>query len=474
MLLGTRDTSPNIESTFMDNTFLPLTPILHRWIQDIIEQPITLFRAIEQHGSPINIHHLAPLEENIDAYVGVLTKYNITHKIFFARKANKCLELAQAAAHAGQGVDTASYRELQQCVESGIANRQLVLTAAVKNRSLLELALQHDITVVLDNEDELQLAQDVAQEKKRTMEINIRVGGFFVENQRLPTRFGFPIDRAVACVSGLADKYPNLVYTGLHFHLNGYSVSERVAAIEQSVRVIDELANEGIHTKSLDIGGGILMNYLQSEQEWLDFHQALREAVLGKRSALTYQNDALGMVKIDGQLHGEPTVYPYFNKLHKEHLLEAILTTPSSIFNVPIHQLFTARNLEFRMEPGRSLLDQVGCTVAKVAFRKEDSEGRLLVGLEMNRTQLRSSSADFLLDPIHLPKREDQEAKDPCYAYLVGSYCLEQELILKRKVRLKSFPEIGDLILFPNTAGYMMHFYESEAHLFELAKNVFL
>src|SRR5690606_30436681 len=121
-----------------------------------------------------------------------------------------------------------------------------------------------------------------------------------------------------------------------------------------------------------------------------------------------------------------------------------------------------------------SLLDQVVCTLAKVAFRSEDSEGRLLVGLEITRTQLRTSSADFLLDPIHLPKREDQEAKNPCYTHLVGSYCLEQELILKRKVRLKSYPEIGDLILFPNTAGYMMHFYESEAHLFELAKNVFL
>lgn len=458
----------------MDNTFLPLTPILHRWVQDIIEQPTSLFQAIERQGSPINIHHLAPLKENINAYERVLTKYQIPHKIFFARKANKCLEIARAVAQMGQGVDTASYRELQQCVEAGINNQQLVLTAAVKNKKLLELALQHNIPVVLDNEDELQLAQEVAQKKEKTMVVNIRVGGFFVEDKRLPTRFGFPIDHAVAYISGLADKYPHLEYTGLHFHLNGYSVAERVAAIEQSVRVIDELLHHGIPTRSLDIGGGMLMNYLQSEQEWLEFHDALREAVLGVRPELTYQNDALGMVKINDQLYGEPTVYPYFNKLHKEKLLEEILTTRSAIFDAPIHQLFTERALEFRMEPGRSLLDQVGCTVAKVAFRKKDSEGRLLVGLEMNRTQLRSSSADFLVDPIHLPKRQRQKTDDPCYAYLVGSYCLEQELILKRKVYLKSYPEIGDLILFPNTAGYLMHFYESEAHLFELAKNIFI
>lgn len=458
----------------MNNTFTPLTPILHPWAQELIEQPESLFCTIEQQGSPINIHHFTPLQENIKAYERILTRYQVAHNIFFARKANKCLEIAQAVAETGHGVDTASFRELQQCLDAGIDSQQLVLTAAVKNRKLFELALQHDVTVVLDNEDELQLAQDVAENAGKPLSINIRVGGFIVDGKPLPTRFGFTVDSVAQRITSLTENYPQLVYMGLHFHLNGYSVGERVAAIEQTVRVIDELDQSGVQTRSLDIGGGILMNYLQSEQEWLAFHTALREAVLGLRPELTYQNDALGMIKIADKLYGDPTVYPYFNKLHKENLLEQILTTGSIIYGVPIHQLFTDRSLELRMEPGRSLLDQVGCTVAKVAFRKKDSEGRLLVGLEMNRTQLRSSSADFLVDPIHLPKQKNEDSDEPCYAYLVGSYCLEQELILKRKIKLQKYPDIGDLILFPNTAGYMMHFYESEAHLFELAKNIFI
>ncbi|WP_367211216.1 alanine racemase [Sphingobacterium sp. R2] len=458
----------------MNTTFFPLTPILHPWVNHLTKEPKELFERIEQYGSPVNIHHFKPLNENIHAYQTVLNKYNVIHKIFFARKANKCLQLAQAVADAGQGVDTASFRELQQCLDAGIASEQLVLTAAVKNRQLFELALKHNVTVVLDNEDELELAQDVAAMFGKTLLINIRVGGFHVNGQRLPTRFGFAIDSVAERIEGLAEIYPHLKYNGLHFHLNGYSIDERVAAIEQSVQVIDALHDLGIHTRSLDIGGGILMNYLKSHQEWLSFHTALREAVLGNRPELTYQNDALGMVKIEDKLYGEPTVYPYFNEIHKEKLLEHILTAHSSIYGLPIHRLFTDRRLELRMEPGRSLLDQVGCTLAKVAFRKKDSEGRLLVGLEMNRTQLRSSSADFLLDPLHLPKQQVDDSDEPCYAYLVGSYCLEQELILKRQIKLQKYPEIGDLILFPNTAGYMMHFYESEAHLFELAKNVFI
>ena len=127
------------------------------------------------------------------------------------------------------------------------------------------------------------------------------------------------------------------------------------------------------------------------------------------------------------------------------------------------------------MEPGRSLLDQCGLSIAQVAFRKTDSAGNLLVGLAMNRTQLRSSSADFLVDPIHIPKQpKENNLSMQSHGYLVGAYCLEQELILKRKLTFQQYPEVGDLIAFPNTAGYMMHFFESEAHLFELAANVFV
>src|SRR5690606_9297660 len=131
------------------------------------------------------------------------------------------------------------------------------------------------------------------------------------------------------------------------------------------------------------------------------------------------------------------------------------------------------RGISMRMEPGRSALDQCGITVARVAFRKRDSQGNLLVGLEMNGTQLRSSSADFLLDPIHIPSATVTNSVSPVDGFLVGAYCLEQELILKRRIRFKAYPQVGDLVVFVNTAGYMTHFYESEAHQFELASNVF-
>lgn len=452
---------------------IPLTPIVHSWVRAFLMQKESIQAAIQQYGSPLNIHCLQPLTENIMVYRQLAAKLNLRYRLFFARKANKNLPLALKSVALGQGVDTASYRELRQCVDAGIPPEALILTAAVKNERLLEFAVDNQVTVVIDNRDELNLLTTIVKEKQQKINVNIRIGGFDLGDRKLHSRFGFSVSDALELILEINRDEPLLYYTGLHFHLNGYSIDERSAAIEQCIQLIDELKAQGIDTLLLDIGGGFLMNYLTNKSEWETFHSELKKAVMGEREPLTYQNDPLGMVRIGNDLYGEPTVYPYYNETHKVLFLEAVLSSYSDTYRRPLYELIRERNIELRMEPGRSLLDQVGITVASVAFRKKDSEGNLLVGLEMNRTQLRSSSADFLLDPIHLTMHENDGDTAPCYGYLVGAYCLEQELILKRKIKFEQFPEIGDFIVFPNTAGYMMHFFESEAHLFELAKNLF-
>ncbi|WLD24263.1 alanine racemase [Flavobacterium dauae] len=456
-----------------NNSHLLLTPLLHSWVKKLIDNPESLHTAIEQYNSPLNVHSLIPFQENITEYQQVFKELNLKHKIFFARKANKCIAFPITAAQAGEGADTASYRELKQCLDAGISPKDLILTAAVKNEKLLSLAVDNQVTVVLDNFDEWELLKKIVNEKQKKVTVNIRLSGFNFEGKILHTRFGFSLNESFELIQQIHNQERFVNFTGLHFHLNGYSVEQRVAAIEQSIQLVDRLQKLNIITQSLDIGGGYLMNYLADESEWKKFNQELKRAVLEERNPLTYQNDALGIIKINDRLYGEPTVYPYFNHLHKSNLLRTILTAAASIYQQPIFQLLQQRNIELRMEPGRSLLDQCGITVAKVAFRKKDTAGNWLFGLEMNRTQLRSSSADFLLDPVHIPKVKNNE-NNPVEGFLVGAYCLEQELILKRKIAFVQFPQVGDLIIFPNTAGYMMHFFESEAHLFELATNVIL
>lgn len=456
----------------MDANHFPLTPIIHPWVHDFLEQKEAIYAAIAQHGSPINVHNMTPFDENLSAFKKTFDSYGLKSKIFFARKANKCKFLVEQAQQLNHGVDTASYMELKQALEVGVPAANLVCTAAVKNRKLIALAIEAQVPLVLDNEDECALIQTVAEEMNATVPIQVRLSGFIVAQQLLPSRFGFERKTAYALITeslGEDKQFDRLLYQGLHFHLNGYSIPQRAISLHQCLDLVAELKADGIPTKSVDFGGGILINYLKDRKEWEAFQEALKEAVLHKREALTFQNDGLGLLNIEGRLYFDMQVYPYYNEVNKTTFLEQILTFqgdgPKNIFQRALEQ-----DIELRIEPGRSSLDQVGITIAKVAFRRYHTDGQLLIGLEMNRTQLRSASADFLLDPIHIIQGEVAKGES-CEGYLVGAYCLEQELILKRKLYFHQLPQVDDLFVFINTAGYMMHFYESEAHLFPLAKN---
>lgn len=458
--------------------FQPLTPIMHPWVTDITANPDLLQQTVAEYGSPVNIHSLKPFNENLAAFGTVFRENELDCRTYFARKANKCLSFAVQSHRLSQGIDTASYRELHQCLNAGIPAESLLCTAAVKTPELLELAIDHGVEVVIDNEDECQLMQQIATRLNRRVIVNLRVGGFTVEGQPLHTRFGWDVQEAAKFVTdsiGECKRFDQLHYKGLHFHLNGYSIGQRGEAILQCLELADRLLDAGFCTETLDIGGGILVNYLQSREEWYTFNRTLKDAVEGKTAPITYLNHPLGMTALDGKARSEPQVYPYYSPVYKEHFLRRILEYRGSSGSTVAGEV-KKRGIAMRMEPGRSALDQCGITVARVVFRKTDNRGNLLVGLEMNGTQLHSSSADFLLDPVHIPPSPiaSASATPPVHGFLVGAYCLEQELILKRCIRFRTYPQVGDLMAFINTAGYMMHFYESEAHQFELAANVFV
>ncbi|MBD3627828.1 Y4yA family PLP-dependent enzyme [Cyclobacterium sp.] len=451
---------------------LKLKPIVHDWVKTLLGRTQFLFRLLEKYGSPLNIHSLIPFNENRRLFESVFTKYGLDYQIFYARKANKCLQFLEPAKDGRLGVDTASFQELKDGLDMGIPNRNLVVTAAVKPFPLMKLAVDNEVLVILDNWDEVELLQKAAHGIGKTVKVGLRLGGFSFQVGNLRTRFGFPPSDAIKVISQIQEdeRVSNIRFEGFHFHLNGYNMDHRIKAIKETLVLVDKLKEKGIDTKFLDIGGGILVNYLESESAWQEFHNEVKDAVLGKRNPINYKNDGLGMENVGGKLIGEPKVYPYFNNFPKEKFIDFILNAAFDE-KTKIYEALNLRHIQVRIEPGRSLLDQAGISVARVIFRKR-LNGDWFFGLEMNRTQLFSSSADFLLDPLLLPKQE--KPSGAISGYLVGAYCLEQELILKRKMSFNTFPQVGDLLCFINTAGYMMHFYESQAHLFDLAKNVFL
>ncbi|MDT7828668.1 Y4yA family PLP-dependent enzyme [Pricia sp. S334] len=452
-----------------------LTPIISDWMRSIMNDPDLIDGLLAKYGSPINIIHRDSFANNISDFGELFKNLGLTSQIFYARKANKCKAFVAQALRSGIGVDTASERELSQSIAMGATGKDLVLTAAIKTEPQIRLAIENGVPIILDNTDECQLVSHLASAMGREALVGFRVSGFTVEGKKRYSRFGFDVEQVASYIEstvGEGKPFENLRTVGLHFHLDGYSVLQRSVALLDCISIVKKLRAKGYPLRFIDIGGGILINYLAHKTEWQNFDARLRQSVKGESEPITFGNNGLGYELTDGNVSGKLATYPYYNETNGREFLKKILNYGDDSIQSIAEQLRN-EGIEIRIEPGRSLLDQTGITIARVIHRKKDVNGQWLVGLEMNMSQMMSSSADFLLDPyliFETPPGEDDEIE----VYFTGAYCLERDVLLKRKITLPKLPEIDDKVVFVNTAGYMMHFFETQAHGFDLARNLIL
>ena len=452
---------------------LPLDARLEPWQVRLARDPDRLGAIVERWGSPVNLIAQHPVARNAAALRDAATREGLDLGIFFARKANKALGLVDRALELGLGVDVAGITELEQALARGARPDRLMVTAAIKPRPLLELCARRSITVAIDNADELAEYESVAARAGLTdLPIAMRLAPRIASGADTATRFGmgFAEIRRTMPV--------RLAITGIHFHLDGYRVQDRIDASGEALELIAALRDAGHAPAFLDIGGGIPMSYLESGAQWDAFWAEHRRRLLDPAATpLTYHRNGLGLIAHGGELVGTPNVYPYAQALTGGRWLTAVLKGVIEVAGTtkPLARALVDAGVKLRCEPGRSLLDGCGMTVARVVFRKRGGDGTALIGLEMNRTQCRSTSDDFLVDPLLVPRTVEPTPPAASFAtdgFLVGAYCIERELLTWRRLRFAGGVSVGDLVVFPNTAGYLMHILESTSHQMPLAHNV--
>ncbi len=427
-----------------------LSARLEPWMVDLLADPARCAGLLQRYGSPVNVIDPAPLRRNADELVEAGSRAGVQVELFFARKANKALSLVDEMLSSGHGVDVASEPELRQVLQRGAPGERIILTAAVKPEPLLRLALQHGVTISLDSLDEATIVADLA----RLLGTMARVAPRLAPPPALglpPTRFG---DHADAWLT-LPEAGGALDAVGVHFHLHDYRADDRARMLGPAIDLVTGLRERGHRPRFVDIGGGVPISYLDDAPQWETFWSAHRLGLERGDESITWKNRALG------------AVYPFHQSPVRGAWLRDLLAAPLGEGSVA--DALRAAGLALHLEPGRALLDGCGLTLARVAFVKRRSDGVGLVGLEMNRTQCRSTSDDFLVDPILV---RAGAAGPPLDGFLVGAYCIEDEVILLRRMHFARGVAVGDVIALPNTGGYLMHILESASHQIPLARNV--
>ncbi|MVU81660.1 hypothetical protein GPX89_31030 [Nocardia sp. ET3-3] len=138
------------------------------------------------------------------------------------------------------------------------------------------------------------------------------------------------------------------------------------------------------------------------------------------------------------------------------------------------HRLRTS-GIRLSIEPGRALLDRVGCTVFRiqgVKVRLAHEIPYIILTVDGTSPSLSEQwfDSEYLPDPALWPPYPST-VTPTCVG---GSSCLETDMLSRRRIPLPRAAITDDLLIYPNTGGYQMDSNESRAHGLPLPPKIIL
>ncbi|RJS71620.1 diaminopimelate decarboxylase, partial [Methanophagales archaeon] len=229
----------------------------------------------ERYGTPLYVTDENKLRNNFKGYKNAFETTNIDTDIYYAVKANGNLALLKILASEGAGADVFSPGELELTKRAGIPVEKILFNGNSKSDDDLRTAVESGVRVSVDSVDELRALSAVANELGREVEIAIRVNPDVspdvhakIATGLKESKFGIPFhDMVPVCEE--AEKLPNVLLAGLHCHIGSQILDLTVfgEATEKMMALVEELHENGISLKFVDLGGGLGIGYRQEERE---------------------------------------------------------------------------------------------------------------------------------------------------------------------------------------------------------------
>jgi len=254
------------------------------------------------------------------------------YKIHYAIKANAnpgILRLIQAA---GFGVDCVSGWEIDAATEAGFRGDRIVFAGVGKSDNEIRLGIEKDIECFnVESEPELRVISEIATETGKSARVAIRVNPnidahthAYITTGLSENKFGINLEK-LDDILKLAMELPGIELRGLHFHI-GSQITESepfMMLCDVINRLQDEYEAKGIRFASINLGGGLGIDYAHPER------------------------------------HPIPDFESYFTTFH--------------------NHLHLRPDQELHFELGRSVVAQCGSLITKVLYVKEGTTKRFAI-----------------------------------------------------------------------------------------------
>ena len=222
----------------------------------------------EEFGTPLYIYSRATLERHWHAFDSALEKH--PHLICYAVKANSNIGILNVMAKLGSGFDIVSQGELERVLAAGGEASKVVFSGVAKSRAEIMRALEVGIRCFnVESIAELHHINQIAGEMGKVAPISLRVNPDvdahthpYISTGLKENKFGVSVDEARE-VYRLAATLPHVKITGMDCHI-GSQLTELqpfLDATDRLIRLIEQLQEDGITLKHLDLGGGLGVTY---------------------------------------------------------------------------------------------------------------------------------------------------------------------------------------------------------------------
>ncbi|ONM48400.1 diaminopimelate epimerase [Nocardia donostiensis] len=417
----------------------PLPAYRDEWERRAFDDPNLLGDIAFAVNGPFHLMYPERVGRNIRGFQEVFAQSGVAGSIYFGKKANKAACVARACAEHDTGVDVASVGELTAALAQGVRGSDLMVTGPEKSGELLWLAARHGALIAMDSMSEL--------DRVAALGVPVRV-----LLRVLPTasasRFGMSPEE-LEQAQRTAATTPSVRVEGFSFHLSGYDPVPRAELAAELVDRCLAARTLGHPATTISVGGGFGVDYVPGPA-WAAFTgQVSRRWFHSGKKFQSY--------------------YPYHFPEPGPAMLAAVLGHQG------LADRLRSADIGLAIEPGRALLDRAGSTVFRVQGSKTRHEhGQPYQLLTVDGSSLSLSEqwfdSEYLPDPLPWPPRQGT----PTPTVVGATTCLESDMLSWRRVPLPRPAAPGDLLVYPNTAGYQMDSNESAFHELPIPPKVVL
>ena len=248
---------------------------------------ISLKKIASDFGTPCFIYSHNDLVKNFSEIKNVFASEK--RKVFYSVKANSNLSILKVLLELGAGFDIVSLGELERVIKIGAQPEKIIYSGVGKSEEEIIRSLEYGIHCFnVESFSELERINSIAAKLNKVAPVSIRINPNidpgsheFISTGVETTKFGINLKNMMDAFI-YANNEKSIELLGIDYHIGSQieSLDPFKEAIISVKKIIDQLKENNINIKLIDMGGGLGINYQNNDAPSLnDFGKTINQVI---------------------------------------------------------------------------------------------------------------------------------------------------------------------------------------------------